>query len=134
MSQTVRFKVSFPKAPKRPTVGPTLAKDAAGAGTAEQATKRATAATRRNVGRAARMLALAYKVEGMVESGELKDCAEGARRLGITRARMSQVMALLNLAPSIQEAILAGEHLTERLLRPALSEADWEAQAKLLRP
>jgi hypothetical protein len=88
----------------------------------------------RNVGRTARMLALAYKVEAMVEAGEIKDYAEGARRLGITRARMTQVLALLNLARSIQEAILAGGHvLTERLLRPALREAAWEAQVELLR-
>jgi hypothetical protein len=47
---------------------------------------------------------------------------------------MAQVMALLNLAPSIQEAVLAGGHvLTERLLRPVLRDATWEAQAKLLR-
>jgi len=68
--------------------------------------------------RVARMLALAYHVEARIDAGELRDHADAARRLGITRARMSQVAALAYLPIAVQEAILAGTSTaTERQLR-----------------
>ena len=36
----------------------------------------------------ARQFALAYKIERMIESGELRDYADAARRFGVSRARM----------------------------------------------
>jgi hypothetical protein len=45
------------------------------------------------------MLALAHLIERKVKAGELKDFAAAAKVLRVSRARMSQVMALLNLAP-----------------------------------
>ena len=68
--------------------------------------------------RAARMLALAHHVERLVDRGKLKDYAEAARMLGVSRARMAQVMNLLVLSPEIQEEILLGTlQVSERRLR-----------------
>ena len=79
--------------------------------------------------RAARMLALAHYVEGLVESGQVKGYAEAARRLGITRARMSQVMNLVNLSAPVQEELLLGRvQLSERRLRSLLTTAEWAEQ------
>jgi len=51
-------------------------------------------------------MALAIKLDHLVRSGQVKDYAELARLGHVTRARMSQIISLLNLAPDIQEAIL----------------------------
>jgi hypothetical protein len=51
-------------------------------------------------------MALAIKLDALVRSGQVKDYAELARLGHVTRARMSQIMSLLKLAPDIQEAIL----------------------------
>lgn len=83
----------------------------------------------RPVSRAARMLALAHYVEGLVESGQVKGYADAARRLGITRARMSQVMNLLNLSPRIQEEMLLGKvDFSERRIRGLAAIPEWDAQ------
>ena len=66
------------------------------------------------------MLALVYFVERQVEAGAIRDYATAARRLGISRARMTQVMNLLNLPVATQEAILAGADVSERGLRRQL--------------
>lgn len=68
--------------------------------------------------------------------------AASARREGITRARVTQVMGLLRLAPEIQEHVLSlpdmvrRTAITERALRPIAQLADQTAQrsafAKLL--
>src|SRR5262245_19485754 len=80
----------------------------------------------RPVSRTARMLALAYRIDGLVQSGEIRDYAQAAKRIGITRARMSQILALLNLSPSIQESLLTGSLLTaERQLRAAAGMPLW---------
>jgi hypothetical protein len=66
----------------------------------------------------------ALKWQSLLDDGEVPSRAELARREGITRARVTQIMKLLSLAPNIQEAILAlpsgiPERLvTERRLRP----------------
>ena len=53
-------------------------------------------------------LALAHYVERCIEDGTLASYADAARRLGITRARMTQVMDLLLLPGAESESILAG--------------------------
>src|SRR5207253_8263977 len=58
------------------------------------------------VPRLARFLALALRLEAQLRQGVLKDCAEVARVGHVTRARVSQILTLVNLAPDIQEAIL----------------------------
>ena len=79
--------------------------------------------------RAARMLALAYYIEQLIESGSMKDYADVARNLGMSRARVTQVMNLLNLSPKNQEDILLGRvEVSERRLRGALGGVKWEKQ------
>jgi len=56
--------------------------------------------------RITKLMALAIKFDSLVCGGQVKDYAELARLGHVTRARMSQIMSLLNLAPDIQEAIL----------------------------
>lgn len=68
--------------------------------------------------RIARQLALAYLVERLIEEGKIKNYAEAARRLGVTRARMAQITNLASLSTEIQEGILLGRAQTsERRLR-----------------
>ena len=43
------------------------------------------------------MLALAHYVERLVEEGAVRSYADAARQLGVSRARMSQILNLLNL-------------------------------------
>ena len=58
------------------------------------------------VSRIARLMALAIRFEWLVRQETVRDYAELARRGHVTRARMSQIMKLLNLAPDIQETLL----------------------------
>src|SRR2546430_4642638 len=53
-----------------------------------------------------RLMALAIRFDGLLARGEVKDYAELARLGHVTRARVTQVMNLLQLAPDIQEQIL----------------------------
>jgi len=76
------------------------------------------------------MLALAHHVEALVEDGVLADYAAAARLLGVTRARMSQVLNMLYLSPVIQERLLLGTlDVPKRRLRLALHLAHWEDQS-----
>ncbi len=100
-------------------------------------------ATHRDTGRiprVTRMLALAHKIDGMIRAGELRDLADAARALGLSRARVTQLSALLLLAPEIQEAILdlppvtnGRDPVSERLLRRIVAEPDWTKQRALWR-
>jgi len=56
--------------------------------------------------RISRLLALAHHIQELIDTGQVKDLAEVARRGHVTRARMTQIMNLLLLAPDIQEEIL----------------------------
>ena len=56
--------------------------------------------------RITRLMALAIKFEGLIRDGVVSDYADLARLGVVTRARMTQIMNLLNLAPDIQEEIL----------------------------
>ena len=49
--------------------------------------------------RITRLMALAIKFQTMVERGEVRDYADLARLGYVTRARITQIMNLLNLAP-----------------------------------
>lgn len=85
--------------------------------------------------RAAQMLALAHELQGLIDSGEVRDRATLARHLGLTRARVTQILDLLLLAPDIQEAVLLGPApaATERRLRAVALEGVWAAQRRLWR-
>jgi hypothetical protein len=72
--------------------------------------------------RLARQLALAYHVERLIEAGVLRDYAQAARLLGVSRARLTQIVDLLGLPTAVQEGILA-ENVggSERALRSRVS-------------
>lgn len=87
--------------------------------------------------RIACLVALAHRFDGMVRSGVVRDYAELARIGHVTRARMTQIMNLLNLAPDIQEYLLwlpAGCGIPERVLRPIAAEVRWHRQRASFRP
>jgi hypothetical protein len=90
--------------------------------------------------RVARLLALAIKFNGMLREGVVTDYADLARLGLVTRARMTQIMNLLNLAPDIQEAILflperteGRETIAERNLRPLARIVSRDRQRRLWR-
>jgi hypothetical protein len=87
-----------------------------------------------SIPRLARLLALAIRMEGLLRSETIQDYAELARLGRVTRARLTQIMKLLNLAPDIQEQILFLPpvwSLNERNLRPVTSRIDWDEQRRL---
>lgn len=70
------------------------------------------------VAAAARQLALAHWIDQRIEAGELRDLADAARVLGVTRARVTQIANLRYLPPAVQEAVLTpGFEGSERQLR-----------------
>src|SRR5579864_5556192 len=86
--------------------------------------------------RIACLLALAHRFDELVQSGVVKDYAELARLGHVTRARVTQIMNLLNLAPEIQEYLLwlpssGGKVITERDLRRIAGEVRWDRQRAL---
>ena len=92
------------------------------------------------VGRPARvavMLALAHQIQRAIDRGELADQAEAARNLGLTRARLTQLLDLTLLGPDVQERVLAHESvdgtepLSERVLRPVARAPSWAEQRTL---
>lgn len=57
-------------------------------------------------------------IERLIDAGDLANHADAARRLGLTRARLSQVAALPRLPLDVQEGILLGTvRASERDLR-----------------
>lgn len=92
------------------------------------------------VPRVAKLMALALRFDRLVRSGEVRDFAEIARLGHVTRARVTQIMNLLNLAPDIQEELLflprvdeGCDPLTEQNLRPVTARMDWREQRALWR-
>ena len=61
------------------------------------------------VPRIARMLVLGYHFERLVREGKVKNYAEIARRTGLSRARVTQLVNLTLLASGIQESMLLME-------------------------
>ncbi len=75
------------------------------------------------------MLALAHYAERLVEGGAVASYADAARQLGVSRARMSQILNLLNLPPRVQEGLLLCDlHLSERRRRARAVGAEWEGR------
>lgn len=84
--------------------------------------------------RVAQQLALAHSLQSRLDTGEFRCAAELARALGFSRARISQLLDLLLLAPDIQDEILFLECHPERqplnaaLLRPIVRLVLWDEQ------
>jgi len=90
------------------------------------------------VPRLSRLMALAIKFQAMLDRKEIRDYADLARLGYVSRARITQVMNLLLLAPDIQEGILflpqclvRSNAATERHLRKLVGVVDWAAQRRL---
>ncbi len=85
--------------------------------------------------RVTRLMALAVKYQGLVDRGELRDYADIARLGYVSRARMTQIMNLSNLAPDIQEELLfpAAPVPPERQLREVVGAVEWDQQRRLWR-
>ena len=89
------------------------------------------------VPRVARLMALAIQFDQLIRDGVVADQAELARLGQVTRARLTQIMNLLDLAPDIQEQILqhaSGEEtqisVSERQLRPIAATPHWRSQRR----
>ena len=84
------------------------------------------------ISRIARLMALAIKFQDMVDRGEVRDYADLARLGYVSRARLTQIMNLLLLAPDIQEQLLLPESPTANVREPHLRRivdvADWTEQ------
>ena len=80
------------------------------------------------------LLRTAQEWQRQLAAGEVKNQAEIARREGISRARVTQVMGLLRLAPDLQEHILEFEAVdgirlvSERALRDVIRIECWASQ------
>jgi hypothetical protein len=92
------------------------------------------------VPRVSRLMALAVRFDRSIRDGVVADQAELARLGRVTRARLTQIMNLLNLAPDIQDHILhlprverGRDSVTERELRPIAAVVDWRKQRRMWR-
>ena len=100
----------------------------------ERAARRRFQLAQRHPATVAKRLALAHRIAEDIEVGLYADQADVARRHGLTRARLTQLMNLLLLAPDIQEEVLAlefpagREPITERTLRRVFESLVWEDQ------
>jgi site-specific DNA recombinase len=90
--------------------------------------------------RVSRLMALAIQMEQRVGAGEAPNYASLAAAGQISRARMSQIVALTNLAPAIQEQLLylprtrsGVDRIVEKDLRAIARIVDWQQQMALFR-
>ena len=97
--------------------------------------KPTTEASAPRMPRITRLMALAIKFQDMVDRGEVRDYADLARLGYVTRARVTQIMNLLNLAADIQEAILLQQGksagIAERHVRTVTAEVSWLTQRRI---
>jgi hypothetical protein len=76
-------------------------------------------------------MALAIKFQNMVEQQIVRDYADLARLGYVSRARLTQIMNLLLLAPDIQEALLESNstaNIRETSMRTICAQVHWEDQ------
>ena len=90
------------------------------------------------VPRITRLLALAHRCRDLVRDGVIINQSELAHYGQISTTRMSQIMWLDNLAPDLQEQILAlprtvqgRDLILEREVRPIAKTLDWEQQRSM---
>ena len=87
----------------------------------------------KRIPRVSRLMALAIHFDGLIRQGVVRDYADLARLGGVSRARITKIMNLLNLPPWKQEEILflegtdAGrDGVTEREMRVVAAESAWK--------
>ena len=78
-------------------------------------------------------LVMAYQIQELLERNKAKSQDQIARWMGFNRARISQIMNLLFLAPEIQTEILLskGLEIPEHQARKIPLEADWPKQKQI---
>ncbi len=88
--------------------------------------------------RITRLMALAIRFDGLLDQGTAKDYTDLAKLGRVTKARITQIMNLLHLAPDIQETLLFlapvrtwRDPVSERSLRTIVAEPSWKRQRKL---
>jgi len=91
-----------------------------------------------NVPRVSKLMALAIRMEKLVQRGEVRDYADLARLGYVTRARITQIMNLLHLTPDIQEDFLflprtikGRDPFLETDMRPIAATDHWSRQRKM---
>jgi hypothetical protein len=84
-------------------------------------------------------MALAIKLQQLIQQGTVQDYADLARLGQVSRARITQIMNLLHLAPDIQEWLLflyarqpGRADMSERRLRAITKTPCWQDQRQLL--
>jgi hypothetical protein len=95
---------------------------------------------RGRVPRVSRLLALAHRLDELVRAGVVSDYVTLAELAHVSRARMSQILSLLVLAPDIQEALLflprtvrGRDPIHLRQLQPLVAVVEWDQQRNLWR-
>ena len=85
-------------------------------------------------------MALALRFDELIRTGEVADYAELVRLGRVSRARVTQVMNLLVLAPAIQEELLflsgierGRDPIHLRQLQPIARMRDWRRQRRAWR-
>jgi hypothetical protein len=90
------------------------------------------------VPRIAKLMALAIRFQNLIDTGEVFDQADLAHIGNVTRARITQIMSLLYLAPDLQQTLLflprtiqGRDPIRERHIRPLAAELEWRKQWRL---
>ena len=92
-------------------------------------------APRGRLPRITRLMALAIHYDGLIQSGAVANYAELSRLGNVTRARVTQILNLLMLAPEIQEELLflgrvekGRQQLILRQLQDVAARSGWRDQ------
>src|SRR5215831_17370313 len=92
------------------------------------------------VPRVARLMALALRLDELVRTGQVASYSALASLGHVTRARISQILNLIHLAPDIQEALLflpptvrGRDPIILADLMPIAAAFDWRKQRRLWR-
>jgi len=85
-------------------------------------------------------MTLAIRFDRLIKEGVIEDQADLARLGHVSRARVTQIMNLLQLAPDIQEALLflprterGRDPIREHHIRPLTGILDWRRQREMWR-
>jgi hypothetical protein len=92
------------------------------------------------VPRVSRLMALALRMDGLVRSGQIGSYSELAALGHVSRARISQILNLIHLAPDLQEALLflpptlrGRDAIILADVQPIAAACDWRKQRRLWR-
>jgi hypothetical protein len=87
---------------------------------------------REDIPRIVRLLALAHRWHRMIDERKVENQAEIARQTGLTAARISQIMSLVQLSPEAQRRLVLDAVMSD--CRPLIGESvamDYQAAARV---